>query len=44
MPALLWVAFWSNVMGMTMAWQETLLPGRVQAKDRRDHHALEKSE
>jgi len=44
MPALLWVAFWSNLMGVTMVWQETLLPSRVQAKDRRDHHTPDRSD
>jgi hypothetical protein len=36
MPALLWIAFWSNLMGVAMGWQETALPIRVRVKDRRD--------
>jgi hypothetical protein len=36
MPALLWIAFWSNLMGVAMGWQETVLPIRVRVNDRRD--------
>jgi hypothetical protein len=36
MPALMWVAFWSSLMGVVMGWQETTLPIRVRVKDRRD--------
>ena len=36
MPALLWIAFWSNLMGVASGWQETVLPIRVRDKDRRD--------
>jgi hypothetical protein len=36
MPALMWIAFWSSLMGVASGWQETALPVRVQAKDRRD--------
>ena len=39
MPILIWIAFWSNVMGIAAGWQETALPIRVRAKDRRDHSA-----
>ncbi len=36
MPILMWIAFWSNVMGIAAGWQETASPIRVRAKDRRD--------
>jgi len=36
MPALLWIAFWSNLMGVASGWQETALPIRVGVNDRRD--------
>jgi hypothetical protein len=36
MPALLWIAFWSTLMGVAMGWQETVLPIRVRVNDRRD--------
>ena len=36
MPILMWIAFWSNLMGIAAGWQETALPIRVRAKDRRD--------
>ena len=36
MPALLWIAFWSNLTGVVMGWQETALPIRVRDKGRRD--------
>jgi hypothetical protein len=36
MPILMWIAFWSNVMGIAAGWQETALPIRVRVKDRRD--------
>jgi hypothetical protein len=39
MPALLWIAFWSNLMGVAMGWQETVLPIRVRVNDRRDRSA-----
>ena len=39
MPTLMWVAFWSNLMGVALGWQETMLPIRVGAKDRRDRPA-----
>jgi hypothetical protein len=44
MPALLWVAFWSNFMGATMAWQQAALLTHTQASERRDHHSRELSE
>jgi hypothetical protein len=40
MPILLWIALWSNVMGIAAGWQETVLPFRVRDKDRRDHPAV----
>jgi hypothetical protein len=39
MPVLLWIAFWSNLMGITAGWQETASPIRLRAKDRRDRSA-----
>ena len=36
MPVLMWIAFWSNVMGIAAGWQETALPICMRAKDRRD--------
>jgi len=36
MPALLLIAFWSNLLGVAMGWQETVLPIRVRVNDRRD--------
>jgi hypothetical protein len=36
MSALLWIAFWSNLTGVAMGWQETVLPVRVGVNDRRD--------
>jgi hypothetical protein len=36
MPILMWIALWSNVMGIAAGWQETALPIRVRAKDRPD--------
>lgn len=36
MPALLWVAFWSSLMGVAAGWQETMSPIRIGFKDRRD--------
>jgi hypothetical protein len=41
MPVLMWIAFWSNVMGIARGWQETTLPIRVGEIDRRDHPAKE---
>ena len=39
MPALLWIAFWSNLTGVARGWQETALPIRVGGDDHRDHPA-----
>lgn len=36
MPMLLWIALWSNLMGIAAGWQETAWPIGVRAKDRRD--------
>jgi hypothetical protein len=36
MPILLWIAFWSSMTGVAKGWQETVLPIRVKATDRRD--------
>ncbi len=36
MPTLMWIAFWSSLMGVARGWQETALPIRVRATDRRD--------
>jgi hypothetical protein len=36
MPILLWIAFWSSMTGVARGWQETVLPIRLRAKDRRD--------
>jgi hypothetical protein len=36
MYILLWIAFWSSMTGVTAGWQETMLPIRVKATDRRD--------
>jgi hypothetical protein len=36
MPLLMWIAFWSNLTGVAMGWQETVLPVHVLGKDRRD--------
>jgi hypothetical protein len=35
-PALMWIAFWSSLMGIAAGWQETALPFRVGETDRRD--------
>jgi hypothetical protein len=37
MPTLMWIAFWSSLMGIAAGWQETALPIRVRETDRRDH-------
>jgi hypothetical protein len=37
MPMLMWIALWSSLLGVVSGWQETALPVRVGAKDRRDH-------
>jgi hypothetical protein len=34
---LMWIALWSSLLGVVSGWQETALPVRVGAKDRRDH-------
>ncbi len=39
MPVLMWVAFWSSLLGVTSGWQETVLPVRIGVKDRRDRPA-----
>ncbi len=39
MPILIWITFWSNLMGIAAGWQETALPICVRAKDRCDHSA-----
>lgn len=38
MPTLMWVAFWSCMMGAATCWQEAALPirGEGKDKDRRD--------
>jgi hypothetical protein len=36
MPILLWIALWSSMTGVATGWQETMLPIRVKATDRRD--------
>jgi len=36
MPILLWIAFWSSMMGVATGWQETMLPIRVKVTGRRD--------
>lgn len=36
MPILLWIAFWFSMKGVAKGWQETMLPIRVKATDRRD--------
>jgi hypothetical protein len=36
MPALMWVAFWSSLLGVAVGWQETMSPISVRVKDRRD--------
>jgi hypothetical protein len=39
MPILIWITFWSNLMGIAAGWQETASPIRVRAKNGRDHSA-----
>lgn len=41
MPTLMWVAFWSCMMGAATCWQEAALPTGVEGKDkdRRDRRA-----
>jgi len=36
MPALMWIAFWSCMMGAATHWQESVMPARTKGKDRRD--------
>jgi hypothetical protein len=36
MPTLVWVAFWSCMMGAATCWQDAEQPVRVKANDRRD--------
>ncbi len=36
MPIMMWIAFWSSLMGVASGWQETASPVRVTARDRRD--------
>ena len=36
MPALMWIAFWSCMMGAATHWQESVIPVRPKGKDRRD--------
>jgi hypothetical protein len=37
MPALMWIAFWSCMMGAATCWQEPAQVARVKGADRRDH-------
>ncbi len=34
MPALLWVAFWSSIMGAATCWGETRRPARATTNER----------
>jgi hypothetical protein len=36
MPILMWIAFWSSLMGVASDWQQTAVPIRVKKNDRRD--------
>jgi hypothetical protein len=40
MPALVWVAFWSWMMGTTACWIEAPVPVKVKSQDRRRHPAV----
>jgi hypothetical protein len=39
MPALMWIAFWSCMMGAATCWQESAQRVGVEGADHRDHPA-----
>jgi hypothetical protein len=39
MPALMWIAFWSCMMGAATCWQESAQLVRIKGADRRDRPA-----
>jgi len=44
MPALMWIAFWSSMIGAAACWQEAALPDRRKEQgERRDEAAGEPS-
>jgi hypothetical protein len=40
MPTLVWIAFWSSIMGAATCWQQSAQPVAVKKADRRDHPAV----
>jgi hypothetical protein len=36
MPALLWIAFWSSIMGVAACWEDALQPIQTDTPDKRD--------
>ena len=40
MPALIWIAFWSSMVGAATCWQEAVMPDRAKKKKGRDQPAV----
>ncbi len=40
MPTLMWVAFWSGMLGMALGWQETMMPFHAKTASRRVQPAV----
>jgi hypothetical protein len=38
MPTLMWIAFWSSMMGAAACWQEAALPHRRKNEDEDHRH------